>query len=125
MTIRPDLRGNPNLPSEERTVDRWFDPTAFAAPTPGNFGTAGKGIIYGPGSTVWDLGFAKHFKLGDRMRVRWELTSTNIFNRANYSNPGININSVAQVGVISGIGDVSDLDPSGPRSFRMGLRLEW
>ena len=86
---------------------------------------AGKGIIDGPGSTVWNLGFAKHFKLGDRLGVRWELTGTNIFNRANYSNPGVNISSLAQVGVISGLGDVSDLDAQGPRSFRMGLRLEW
>jgi Carboxypeptidase regulatory-like domain len=125
VTIRPDLRGNPNLPSEQRTIDRWFDPAAFAPPTPGAFGTAGKGTIQGPGSTVWDLGFAKLFNLGDRLRLRWELTGTNVLNRPNYSNPGINISSLAQVGVISGIGDVSDLDPSGPRSFRMGLRLEW
>ena len=125
VTIRPDLRGNPNLPSEERTIDRWFDPAAFAPPTPGAFGTAGKGTIQGPGSTVWDLGCAKLFNLGDRLRLRWELTGTNVLNRPNYSNPGINVSSLAQVGVISGIGDVSDLDPSGPRSFRMGLRLEW
>jgi hypothetical protein len=38
---------------------------------------------------------------------------------------GTNIGSLAQVGVISGVGDVSDLDPSGRRSFRIGLRLGW
>jgi hypothetical protein len=74
---------------------------------------------------VWNVGFAKHFDLGQGMRLRWELTGTNVFNRANYNNPGVNISSLAQVGVISGVGDVSDLDPSGPRSFRMGIRLDW
>ena len=125
VTIRPDQLHDPNLSPAERTTDRWFDPTAFGAPTAGSFGTAAKGVIHGPGSEVWDVGFAKHFDLGERLRLRWELTATNVLNRANYSNPGTNISSLAQVGVISGVGDVSDLDPSGPRSFRMGLRIEW
>jgi hypothetical protein len=125
VTIRPNQLSDPNLPAGERTTDQWFDQTAFAPPTPGSFGTANKGIIHGPGSDVWDVGFAKHFDLGKGMRLRWELTGTNVFNNANYSNPGTNISSLAQVGVISGVGDVSDLDPSGPRSFRMGIRIEW
>jgi hypothetical protein len=125
VTIRPNQLSDPNLPAGERTTDQWFDPTAFAPPTPGSFGTAAKGIIHGPGSDVWDVGFAKHFDLSKGLRLRWELTATNFFNNANYSNPGTNISSLAQVGVISGVGDVSDLDPSGPRSFRMGIRIEW
>jgi hypothetical protein len=59
------------------------------------------------------------------MRLRWEVTGTNIFNRANYNNPGVNISSLAQVGVISDVGDVANLDASGPRSLRMGIRIEW
>jgi hypothetical protein len=125
VTIRPNQVGNPNLPASERTTSRWFDPSAFAAPTPGSFGTAAKGVIKGPGSSVWDAGIAKQFDLHGGMRLRWELTATNLLNHANYSNPGVNISSLAQVGVISGVGDVSDLDPSGPRSLRMGVRIEW
>jgi hypothetical protein len=125
VTIRPNLLHDPNLPPSERTTSRWFDSTAFGPPTPGSFGTAAKGVIKGPGSEVWDLGLAKHFDLGERLRLRWELTATNFLNHPNWSNPATNISSLAQVGVISGVGDVSDLDPSGPRSFRMGIRLDW
>ena len=125
VTIRPNQLHDPNLPKDQRTTDRWFDPTAFGPPAPGSFGTAGKGIIHGPGSSVWDVGLAKHFDLRNGLRLRWELTGTNVLNNPNYSNPGVNISSLAQVGVISGVGEVSDLDPSGPRSFRMGLRIEW
>jgi hypothetical protein len=39
LTIRPDQLHDPNLPAGARTVNRWFDPTAFGAPTPGSFGT--------------------------------------------------------------------------------------
>jgi hypothetical protein len=125
VTIRPNVLRNPNLPESERTTSRWFDPTAFAPPTPGSFGTAAKGIIHGPGSMLWNAGLAKYFDLTGGVRMRWELTATNLLNRPNWSNPAVNISSLAQVGVISGVGDVSDLDPSGPRSFRMGLRLDW
>lgn len=125
VTIRPNQLRDPNLPSGERTVARWFDVTAFGAPTPGSFGNSAKGVIKGPGSNIWDVGFAKHFDIGERMRFRWELTATNFFNHPNWNNPGVTITSAASAGVISGVGDVSSLDASGPRSFRMGLRLDW
>ncbi len=125
VTIRPNQLRDPNLPASERTTRRWFDATAFAAPTPGSFGSASKGVIHGPGSEVWNVGLAKSFDLGQRLRLRWEMTATNFLNHPNWSNPATNISSAAQVGVISGVGNVSDLDPSGPRSFRMGLRLDW
>jgi hypothetical protein len=125
VTIRPNLLGDPNLPVSQRTRDRWFDPAAFGPPTPGSFGTAAKGLIHGPGSNVWNVGVAKQFDLGQGLGMRWELTGTNILNTPNWSNPAINISSVTQVGVISGVGDVANLDTSGPRAFRMGVRLDW
>jgi hypothetical protein len=125
VTLRPNQLRNPNLPSNQRSVNLWFDPTAFAPPAPGSFGTSAKGVIQGPGSNIWNVGFFKNFRLTERARLRWELTATNFFNHPNWSNPGVNISSLAQVGVIDDVGDVSDLDASGPRSFRMGIRLEF
>jgi hypothetical protein len=125
VTIRPDLVHDPNLPSSERTPQRWFDPTAFAAPQPGRFGTSSKGVIKGPGSFVVDAGLAKHFDLGARARLRLELTATNLLNHVNYANPALNISNAATVGVISGVSVDSDLDQSGPRAFRLGARMEW
>jgi hypothetical protein len=125
VTIRPNQLRNPNLPGPERTTSGWFDPNAFAPPAPGSFGTAAKGVIHGPGAEVWNFGLAKHFDLAGPLRMRWELTATNLLNTPNWSNPGTNISSLAQAGVISGVGEVSDLDPSGPRAFRMGIRFDW
>jgi len=125
VTIRPNQLRDPNLPSDQRSVGRWFDVGAFAAPTTGFFGNAAKGVIKGPNSNLWDVGFAKRFDLGERVRFRWELTATNFFNHPNWANPNVSITSGVQSGVISGVGDVSSLDASGPRSFRMGMRLEW
>jgi hypothetical protein len=125
VTIRPDVLRDPNLPSSERTVSRWFDPTAFGPPQSGHFGTASKGVIVGPGNVVFDAGLAKRFRLRERTRVRLELTATNVFNHPSFGNPAVDISKAATVGVISGVKDSSDLDQSGARSFRTAIRLEW
>ncbi|MDX1980808.1 MAG: hypothetical protein SFV51_11100, partial [Bryobacteraceae bacterium] len=72
-----------------------------------------------------NTGLAKHFVLKERMRLRLEMTATNLFNSPNYANPNTNITSIAQVGVINGVGGVANLDASGPRAFRSGIRVDW
>ncbi len=128
VTIRPDHLRNANLPADQRSLSRWFDTSAFAAPPIGRFGNSAKGVIKGPWVNVWHLGLFKSFALTEQVRFRWELTATNAFNHPNYSNPGTNISQVAQAGVITGVGGVqgaSTGDMPYQRSFRMGLRLEW
>jgi carboxypeptidase family protein len=125
VTIRPDILHDPNLPSSERTADRWFDPTAFAAPQPGQFGTSAKGVIEGPGLSVFHAGIAKRINFSDSMRLRFEMTATNIFNHTNFANPALTISTPTSIGRITATGVDSDLDQSGPRSFRAGLRFEW
>ena len=128
VTIRPDQLRDPNLPASERSVERWFDVSAFSAPQAGRFGTAARGVIKGPDSRVAHAGLAKYIQLGERMRLRLNITSTNLFNHPNYSplsDNGLNISQLALVGVLDDVGNTSDLDLSGPRSFRAGIRIEW
>jgi hypothetical protein len=82
-------------------------------------------VIVGPGSTVFHAGLAKQFKFGERMRFRFEVTATNLFNHPNFANPELNISTAASVGKISSTVVDSDLDQSGARAVRMGLRFEW
>jgi hypothetical protein len=128
-TIRPDVLRNGNLPSSQRSVTRWFDASAFAAPQPGRFGTASRGLIKGPSVNVWHGGFIKNFIFSEKApRLRWELTATNFFNHPNYSNPAMDITALANVGVISSVGGVNGAstgDVPGARAFRTGLRMEW
>jgi hypothetical protein len=125
VSIRPDQLSNPNLPVDQRTNSRFFDVSAFAPPAPGRYGTAAKGVIKGPGSSIVNVGLSKNFVIAERWRVRWEMTATNFFNSTNYTNPETNITSLGSVGVLTGAGGEQDLDAAGPRGFRMGLRLEW
>jgi carboxypeptidase family protein len=128
VTIRPEQLRDANLPEDQRSVNRWFDASAFGAPPVGRFGSSAKGVIKGPNVNVWHMGLFKSFNFRENVRLRWELTATNFFNHPNYSNPATNISQAASVGVISGVGGVngqSTGDLPGARNFRMGLRLEW
>ena len=123
VTIRPNILYNPNLPSDKRSLQQWYDPKAFSAPAPGNFGTSAKGVVIGPGSTVWHATAGKYVSLYERMRLRLEMSAFNIFNHPNWANPRMNITS--SPGRITGVVGRNDLDSLGPRQLRASLRLEW
>jgi hypothetical protein len=48
---RPNRIREGNLPTGERTIDRWFDIAAFTTPAQFNFGDAGRGIP--PDPLMW------------------------------------------------------------------------
>jgi hypothetical protein len=125
VTIRPDQLRNPNIPVDQRTTGRWFDVSAFAPSAPGRFGSAAKGVLYGPGSSIVNVGLGKNFTIREHWHLRWEMTATNFFNTTNYTNPETNITALGSVGVLTGAGGEQPLDSAGPRAFRMGLRLVW
>ena len=125
VTIRPNYLTPANLPSDQRTVTRWFDVQAFGAPTPGQFGTSAKGVIKGPGVRVVDAGLSKYIPIAERLRLRWEVTATNFFNHPNWAVPGLTITDLANAGVINAASGTHSLDQPGARAFRMSLRLEW
>jgi hypothetical protein len=125
VTIRPNHLRDANLPADQRSTAQWFDTAAFGAPVPGFLGTAAKGTIKGPGTKIVNVGIAKYFSVGERFRIRWELTATNFFNTPNYEVPNTTITSSGSAGTITSVGGGAGLDSTGPRSFRMGLRVEW
>jgi hypothetical protein len=85
--VRGDYVRNPNLPSSERTIDRWFD-TDFVIPSaPGVISNAGRNLIYGPGVINVDLSVSRRFILpweGHHVQFRAEA-----FNAANHANFGM------------------------------------
>ena len=46
---RPNQLRDPNLPSGEKTAERWFDTAAFALPAPYTFGSAPRNSVIGTG----------------------------------------------------------------------------
>ena len=114
---RPDLIGVPQLStdrSKNQKLARYFDPTAFRAAGTGLDGTAGRNILYGPGSQNWDMSFFKSIPIGEHRRLQFRAEFFNIFNRANFANP-TSLLSNPNVGQILGA--------SAGRVIQFGLRF--
>ncbi|MBA0085263.1 MAG: hypothetical protein HRJ53_09715 [Acidobacteria bacterium Pan2503] len=94
VTIRPDCLSNPNL--SDPSISRWFNSASFGASAPGRYGTCGTGVIIGPTLNVWHAGIFKTITFEERLRVRAELTATNILNHPNYNDPTLNISQGGQ-----------------------------
>ena len=121
---RPDRVGNGNLPKDERTLARWFDASAFAAPrvNAGRFGNSGIGVLEGPGSQGVSLGLFKNIYIRERVRVEFNFSATNAFNHSNFRNPNANISAPNAVGRIT---EQQGQDESGPRTVILGTRIEF
>lgn len=101
---RPNLVGNPKLSSDrprDERIARYFDVTAFQAAPDGSVGSAGRNILYGPGSVDWNVSFFKSIRLNDRHRFQFRSEFFNFFNHTNLGNPGNSLNN-ANAGRILG-----------------------
>jgi hypothetical protein len=118
----PDRIGNGNLPTGERSIERWFDASAFAVPPAGRFGNSGRGIIVGPGRQAAHLGLFKSFPMGERVNLRFQATFTNVLNHPNFDNPVLNISAP---GSVARIRSIQGRDLAGPRTGLIGARLDF
>jgi hypothetical protein len=98
---RPDNLRNPNLPAGQRTVDRWFDTSAFVNPQPFTFGNAGANTISDDGRQVFDLSIAKKFRLREGHSIEVRSEYFNFPNHADFSGPNTVLSNAAY-GVVSG-----------------------
>jgi hypothetical protein len=94
-TTRPNLVGNPVLPSDQRTLNQWYNVGAFAVPQLYTAGNAGRSLLLGPAKENVDLTIARRFTgFGSEKRYllfRWELY--NASNTPFYANPNTTIGS--------------------------------
>jgi hypothetical protein len=96
------------------TLEEWFNTDAFVNPPNERRGTAGVGIIPGPGRHLWDLSLRKRFALTERVGLQFQGDFFNAWNIVNLNNPNVDANS-ADFGRVNG---------SAPaRNIQLALRL--
>jgi hypothetical protein len=82
----------------------WFTPeqiSAFTFPAAGEIGTAGRNTFIGPRYFNMDMSLVKRFRVTETHRVSLRAEFYNLFNNANFANPGTNIVTPAAFGKIS------------------------
>ncbi len=115
--LRPDATGEEvSLPGGERSVQRFFNTAAFSIPS-GEFGSAGRNIIPGPGSSTINLSVRKGFRLDDnnrRVDLSWQVQ--NLLNHPNWSGVSTTVNAL-NYGQVTGVRAM--------RSMRFDLRVRF
>jgi len=105
------------------TPDRWFDPCAFSLPTAGTYGNLGRNTLTGPGLATVDASLQKVFKPRERIDMQFRVEVFNMFNRANFNNPGYAI-FASSGAYIGGAGRIGSLNRSAdPREIQFGLKV--
>jgi hypothetical protein len=114
-TNRANLVGNPNLPADQRNLNRWFDTSAFTAPPNYVWGNQGKNMLRGPALFQTDVAVQKQFSFSESIRLTFRGEATNVMNRVQLGTP------IATLGA-SGVGAIRSL-AAGPRNVQLSLRL--
>jgi hypothetical protein len=96
---RANVVGNPNS-GFHRSVNEWFNSSAFAQPGIGEFGNSSRDIVRAPGVENVDASLFKSFSLNERVRLQTRLEGFNLFNHTNFGMPNNSLSSPT-FGVIS------------------------
>jgi len=99
-SLRADYSGAP-ISISDPSVSKWFNTGAFSAPPNGQFGTAGRNTIEGPGEILFNFALAKDIPLHDMMAFEVRAEASNVFNHANFTGIDTNLNSPTYGQVIS------------------------
>ena len=112
-TNRPDLTGKVSYP---KSVNEWFDTTAFAAPAQGAWGTLGHNALRGPGRDNWNLSLFKSFTFSESRGSRFELRleTFNTWNHTQFNAISTNLGD-SKFGQVT-----SDFDP---RILQLGGKI--
>jgi hypothetical protein len=111
---RPNVLHSWRLSRDERSIDRWFDTTAFELNAPYTFGNAARNLIEGPGSVNFDYAVYKYFRITEGKRLQFRAEAFNLFNTPHFGVPN------AQVGNRN-LGQIAGADR--PRNLQFGLKF--
>jgi hypothetical protein len=106
---------NPDCPTG---TGCYFLPGAFAPNTTlGTFGTSNRRFFHGPGFNNTDFGFLKRTQIRESIAFDIRVEFFNVFNHAQFNNPGGNINDPSTFGIVTSARD--------PRIGQISAKFYW
>jgi hypothetical protein len=111
FSSRPNLVGNPSTgmcpasgsapAAPVRTVQCWFNTSAFQQAPPGQFGNVGRNTLDGPPFQQWDFSVFKNIPIREGKSLQFRTELFNFFNHPNFRLPNNDINSPSTFGRIT------------------------
>jgi hypothetical protein len=114
---RPNIVGNP-YPSAQGP-NQWVLASAFTAPTPYIFGNAGRNILTGPGLASCDFSVIRRFQLTESKLLEFRAEVFNLFNRANFDVPQVDVASPSFGKIFNTVQPVAGFASGGPGDPRL------
>jgi hypothetical protein len=111
---RPNLVGDPELPSDERTTGRWFDTTAFAITPQFAIGSSSRNPVRGPAYRNVDLALMRRIPVGSGTAIELRAEIFNLLNTPPLNAPAA-VLGAANFGTITSAGD--------PRVVQLALKF--
>jgi hypothetical protein len=111
---RPNVVGEWRLDDDVRTLDRWFDTSAFVPNAPFTFGNAGRNTLIAPREINLDLAVHKSFQTTESTRLQFRFEAFNATNTPTFGAPNTQVGN-PNFGVIGSAGR--------PRNLQLGLKF--
>ena len=87
-SLRPNLLRDAALSGDQRSIARWFDTSAFAAPAQFTFGNSPRSGLRGAPLVTTDVTLEKSIRLKEKVNFDLRGEFYNIWNHANFNVPG-------------------------------------
>ena len=114
--LRPNLVGDPTLPSDQQTLSHWFNTAAFVNPALFTFGNSPRSVLRGPGIATTDLTLEKSVALTEAVKFDLRVEAYNLLNHANFNVPGLTLGA-------ADFGTISSARPA--RTVQLGARVSF
>jgi len=114
--LRPNLLRDASLPSDQRTISRWFDTSSFANPASLTFGNSPRSGLRGAPVVTTDATLEKSFFVTERWKFDLRGEFYNLFNHAIFNVPGFTFGA-SDFGVVS--------SARSPRTAQLAARLSF
>lgn len=105
----------------------WFNTTqiaGFTFPVAGAYGNSGRNGFRGPGYFDVDASLVKRFKVTESQSFTFRAEAYNLFNKTNFTNPGVNLNNIA-TGTFGRITSTTGPAGTGARNLQLTLRYDF
>jgi hypothetical protein len=118
-TYRPNLVGTPTADCGAGHLIGCISTSAFALIPAGTYayGSAGRNLLYGPGSETVDLSLFKNFPIHERLKFQFRFEMFSALNHPNFGNPTANFSAPTTFGNIT--------SATGNRNIQLGGKLQF